>query len=165
MPKLIARHIASGFARPVFAAAPPGDTARLFVVEQHTGKIRILRPATGAIDSQPFLQVTGLSLGNEQGLLGLAFAPDFATSGAFYVSLTDNTGTSVIRGHQVSARNPNVANPAGKVVLTVPQPFANHNGGWIARPAGHLFLRRHDRNLLVVRCRRAARARRPVADG
>jgi glucose/arabinose dehydrogenase len=131
MPKLIAKAVASNFARPVFVTSPPGDKERLFVVEQHTGKIRILRLATGAVDAAPFLQVTGLSTGNEQGLLGLAFAPDFADTGTFYVSLTDGTGTSVIRRHKVSAADPNAADPAGTVVLTVPQPFANHNGGWI----------------------------------
>src|SRR5262249_11046715 len=98
----------------------------------HTGKIRIMKPATGAVTATPFLQLTGLSTGNEQGLLGLAFAPDFATSGTFYVSLTDTTGTSVIRRHKVSAADPNVAEAAGTVVLTIKQPFANHNGGWIA---------------------------------
>jgi glucose/arabinose dehydrogenase len=132
MPKLIAKPVASNFARPVFVTAPPGDKDRLFVVEQHTGKIRILRPATGAVDAAPFLQVAGLSTGNEQGLLGLAFAPDFAATGTFYVSFTDASGTSVIRRHKVTAANPNIADPAGTVVLTVPQPFANHNGGWIA---------------------------------
>ncbi len=137
---LSAKLVASGFARPVFATSPPNDTARLFVVEQHTGKIRILRLATGAIDAKPFLQVTGLSTGNEQGLLGLAFAPDFATSGVFYVSLTDTSGASVIRRHKVSAADPNVADPAGKVILTIPQPFSNHNGGWIAFSPKDKFL-------------------------
>jgi glucose/arabinose dehydrogenase len=140
MPKLIAKAVASNFARPVFATAPPGDRERLFVVEQHTGKIRILRLATGAVDAAPFLQVTGLSTGNEQGLLGLAFAPDFANTGTFYVSFTDATGTSVIRRHKVSAADPNVADSAGTVVLTVPQPFANHNGGWIAFSPKDKFL-------------------------
>lgn len=132
MAKLIAKLIASGFARPVFATAPSGDTNRLFVVEQHTGKIRILRLGTATIDVQPFLQVTGLSTGNEQGLLGLAFAPDFTTSGTFYICFTDTHGASVIRRHKVSAADPNVADPAGTNILTIPQPFSNHNGGWIA---------------------------------
>jgi glucose/arabinose dehydrogenase len=132
MPKLIAKRIASGLARPVFATSPPGDAERFFVFEQHTGKIRILRLGTGTIGAVPFLQVSGLSTANEQGLLGLAFAPDYATSGTFYVSFTDATGTSVIRRHKVSAADRNVADPAGTVVLTVPQPFSNHNGGWIA---------------------------------
>jgi hypothetical protein len=65
MVKLIAKRVASGFARPVFATSPPGDKDRLLVVEQHTGKVRILRPVTGAVDAAPFLQVTGLSTGNE----------------------------------------------------------------------------------------------------
>src|SRR4051794_4444950 len=98
MTKLIAKKInTTALARPVFATSPPGDTARLFVVEQNTGKIRILRLATGAIDTTPFLQVTGLSAGNEQGLLGLAFAPDFATSGFLYVNFTNATGATVVR--------------------------------------------------------------------
>jgi glucose/arabinose dehydrogenase len=132
MTKLIAKRIASGFARPVFAASPAGDKERLFVMEQHTGKVRILRLATGAIDANPFLQVSGLSNGNEQGLLGLAFPPDFATTGFFYVSLTDVSGANVIRRHKVSAADPNIADPTGQILLTIPQPFANHNGGWIA---------------------------------
>jgi glucose/arabinose dehydrogenase len=132
VPNLTATRIASGLARPVFATSPPGDKGRLFVVEQQTGKVRILRLATGAIDATPFLQVTGLSSDNEQGLLGLAFAPDYATSSTFYVSFTATDGTSVIRRHKVSAANPDAADPAGTVVLTVHQPFPNHNGGWIA---------------------------------
>jgi glucose/arabinose dehydrogenase len=132
MTTLVARRIATGLARPVFATSPPGDKDRFFVVEQHTGKIRILRLATGAIDPTPFLQIAGLSTHNEQGLFGLAFAPDYATSGLFYVSLTDTTGASVIRRHKVSAADPNVADPAGTAILTIPQPFSNHNGGWIA---------------------------------
>jgi glucose/arabinose dehydrogenase len=129
---LSAKLFASGFARPVFASAPPGDKNRLFVVEQHSGKVRILRLASGKIDEKPFLQVTGLNAGNEQGLLGLAFSPDFTTTGLFYISLTDQSGASVIRRQKVSAADPNVAEPAGEVILTIPQPFSNHNGGWIA---------------------------------
>ena len=72
---LSAKLVASGFSRPVFATAPPGEMDRLFVVEQFTGKIRILNTATGVIGVKPFLQVPGLSTANEQGLLGLAFAP------------------------------------------------------------------------------------------
>ena len=81
MTKLVARRIATGFARPVFVTSPPGDKARLFVVEQHTGKIRIFRPAAGATDATPFLAVAGLRTGNEQGLLGLAFRPTSRRAG------------------------------------------------------------------------------------
>src|SRR5205814_582635 len=111
------------------------------IVEQQTGKIRILRLATGAVDAVPFLQVSGLSTGNEQGLLGLAFAPDYSTSGLLYVSFTDTAGTSIIRRYTVSAADPNAADPAtAQTVLTVPQPFSNHNGGWIAFSPKDKFL-------------------------
>jgi glucose/arabinose dehydrogenase len=132
MSGLLAKRMLTGLARPVFVASPSGDTGRLFVVEQHTGKIRIARLATNTIDTTPFLQVTGLSQGNEQGLLGLAFAPDYPTTGLFYISLTDATGARVIRRHKVSADDLNVADPNGTTVLTIPpRPFSNHNGGWI----------------------------------
>ena len=138
---LSAKLIASGFSRPVFVTAPPGVKDRLFVVEQRTGKIRILLLATGAIDATPFLEVTGLSTGNEQGLLGLAFAPDFATSGFLYVNFTNTAGTTVIRRYKVSSANSNVADPAGALdVISIPQPFANHNGGWIAFSPKDKFL-------------------------
>jgi len=142
MTTLIAKKInATPFSRPVFATSPLGDKQRLFVVEQQTGMIRILRLATGTIDATPFLQVTGLSTGNEQGLLGLAFAPDYSTSGLLYVSFTDTAGISTIRRYGVSAANPNVADPGTALtVITVPQPFANHNGGWIAFSPKDKFL-------------------------
>jgi glucose/arabinose dehydrogenase len=133
MTKLTARKVNNvALSRPVFSTAPAGDKERLFVVEQSTGKVRILRLATGDIDPTPFLQVTGLSSGNEQGLLGLAFAPDYATSGLLYVSFTDTTAASVVRRYKVSAANKDAADPASATnVLTIPQPFSNHNGGWI----------------------------------
>src|SRR4051794_21498670 len=113
MTKLIAKKInPTPFSRPVFATSPPGDKERLFVVEQQTGKIRILRLATNTIDAAPFIQVTGLGSGNEQGLLGLAFAPDFHSSGFLYVNLTNTGGATVIRRLKVSAGDPNVADPA-----------------------------------------------------
>ncbi len=131
----------SSLSRPIFATSPPGDKDRLFIVEQNTGKIRILRLATGAIDSIPFLQLTGLSTGNEQGFLGLAFAPDFATSGFLYVSFTNTIGTSVIRRYKVSTTNKDVVDPTSATdVISIPQPFTNHNGGWIAFSPKDKFL-------------------------
>jgi glucose/arabinose dehydrogenase len=150
MTKLIAKKIASGLDRPLFATSPPGDTARLFIVEQRTGLIKILRLATGTIDATPFLHVTGLNIGgNEQGLLGLAFAPDFATSGLLYVNLTKQavdaaglpTGPTVVRRYKVSATNPDVADPgSAQDLITIPQPFSNHNGGWIGFSPKDQFL-------------------------
>jgi glucose/arabinose dehydrogenase len=143
MTKLIAKKINSTpLSRPLFATSPPADKVRLFVVEQKTGKIQILRLATGAIDATPFLQVAGLGIaGNEQGLLGLAFAPDFATSGFLYVNLTDTNSTTVIRRYKVSPADPNLVDPASATtVITIPQPFANHNGGWIGFSPKDKFL-------------------------
>jgi glucose/arabinose dehydrogenase len=141
MIRLIAKKVATGFARPIFATAPPGEKDRLFIVEQNTGKIRILRLASSTVDDIPFLQITDLSAGNEQGLLGLAFAPDYSTSGLLYVNLTDASGATVIRRYKVSATNADVADPASATtVLTIPQLFINHNGGWIAFGPNDKFL-------------------------
>ena len=121
--------MAAALSRPVFLTAPPGDTSRVFIVEQHTGQIRILRRNTWTLDATPFLTVPGISTVSEQGLLGLAFHPKFATNGFFYVYMTD-PNTRVIR-YSVSS-NPNLANPASAApILSFSQPQTNHNGGWI----------------------------------
>ncbi len=131
--------VASGLTRPVFATAPAGDYGRLFVVEQ-TGKIKILDLATGQIAATPFLEISDLALGQEQGLLGLAFHPDYATNGSFYVNRVDATGTTRIERYQVSG-NANVANPAATSLLSIAQPQANHNGGWLGfGPDGYLYV-------------------------
>ncbi len=125
--------VASGFSFPVFLTAPPGDTARLFVVEK-AGVIRIIK--NGTTLATPFLDITALTTkGSEQGLLGLAFTPDYAASGRFLVSYTapggGAAGRSVIASYQVSS-DPDVALTVGAPVLSVDQPFDNHNGGMIA---------------------------------
>ncbi len=126
------QRIAFGLDRPVFATAPAGDTERLFIVEQHTGRIKILHLGSRVINPVPFLDLDDLSLGNEQGLLGLAFHPNYANNGFFYVNFTDGTGTTRIRRYQVSA-DPEVANPgSGVPILSFSQPQSNHNGGWLA---------------------------------
>ena len=130
--------VASGLTRPVFATAPTRDYGRLFIAEQ-TGKIKILDLTTGLIDPTPFLQISDLALGQEQGLLGLAFHPDYATNGYFYVNRVDATGTTRIERYQVSG-NANVANPTPTPVLGIAQPQANHNGGWLGfGPDGYLY--------------------------
>ncbi|HEX8241998.1 MAG TPA: PQQ-dependent sugar dehydrogenase [Longimicrobium sp.] len=118
--------VARGFDQPIYVTSPAGD-ARLFVVEQ-TGRIRIIQ--NGQVLPTPFLDVSGLiSAGGERGLLSMAFHPGYASNGFFYVDYTDRNGdTRVVRYHVSS--NPNQADPASaQLVLTVAQPFANHNGG------------------------------------
>lgn len=118
---------------------------RLFVLEQG-GRIRIIQD--GQLLEQPFLDITDRvgSLASEQGLLGLAFHPDYATSGAagegrFFVNYTDYSGNTHISRFSVSEDDPNQANPASEVdYLTQEQPFPNHNGGSLAfGPDGYLY--------------------------
>jgi Glucose / Sorbosone dehydrogenase/Secretion system C-terminal sorting domain len=116
---------ATGFVNPV-AIAHAGDS-RLFVVEQG-GKIKILN-ANGTTNATPFLTVTGLSNGGEQGLLGLAFHPNYATNGLFFINYTRTNGDTVIAKYKVNPSNPNIATTTGTILLIVDQPFVNHNGG------------------------------------
>ena len=135
--------IAQGLSSPLFLTCAPGDPTRLFVVEK-TGRIRIIH--NGALLQTAFLDLTdSVSTGSEQGLLGLAFSPDYATSGRFYVSYTsprgsEPGGTSAVDRYVVSSK-PDLANPgSGQRLLTVNQPYSNHNGGMIAfGPDGYLY--------------------------
>ena len=102
------------------------------------GRIKILKG--GAVLATPFLTTDPLSSGNEQGLLGLAFAPDYATSGRFYIYYTDSNGMVQIARHTVSA-DPDVANPTETAILSIYHPFTNHNGGWLGfGPDGYLYV-------------------------
>ena len=128
-PTLVFDTIATGLSAPVFLTSAPGDSSRLFVVEQG-GVIRVLRH--DSLLATPFLDFSdSVSHGDEQGMLGLAFAPDYATSGAFYVHTTDLAGDIRILRFRVSG-DPNVADPASGVeILSFAHPEANHNGGML----------------------------------
>ena len=136
--------IASGFSSSLYACSPPGDTDRLFVV-QRGGQIRIIENLQTAptVRSTPFLTVTGLTSGGEQGLLGLAFHPDYATNGRFFVNYTASGGGATrIVEYGVSTADPNLANPSAvQTLLSIAQPFGNHNGGCIQfGPDGFLYI-------------------------
>lgn len=136
------RRVASGFAQPLYLAPVPGNSGRVFVVEQG-GRIRILDPATGTIAATPFLDISGtISSGGERGLLGFATAPDFATSRTFYVYVTNPAGNTEVRRYRTQAGNLDLGDPAtADVILTFTQPFANHNGGWMDfGPDGFLYI-------------------------
>jgi glucose/arabinose dehydrogenase len=123
---------------PVYLTAPPSDP-RLFIVER-AGRIRVVED--GQLLAAPFLDITdSVSGGGEQGLLSLAFHPDYATTGYLYVYYTDVAGDSRIVRYQVSADR-NVAAPgSAKVILTVSQPYPNHNGGLLVfGPGDMLFI-------------------------
>jgi glucose/arabinose dehydrogenase len=135
--EIAAEVVASGLDRPLFATSPAGD-GRLFVVER-AGRVRIL--LGGAVLSRPFLDITPLvSTRGERGLLGLAFDPAYAWNGLFYVYYTNRAGSSVLARFRVGD-DPDLADAASReILLVVPQPFANHNGGTIAFGAdGYLY--------------------------
>src|SRR3972149_1862431 len=131
--------VATGLDFPLYLITAPGDNNRLFIVEKG-GLLRIIR--NGTLLGTPFLDIRNLvSTGSEQGLLGLAFDPNYVTNGRFYVSYTDTAGDSRIVRYLVSG-NPDVAQAApDRVLLTIDQPFANHNGGDIVfGPDGYLYI-------------------------
>ena len=132
--------IASNLNSPVFLTAPPGDTNRLFVLEQG-GAIKVLDRETGTMLST-FLTLTGIASGGEQGLLGLAFDPSYTANGRFYTQYTDTNGAIIIARFLAPPTDSNIADPGSQVILvTIPHPtFANHNGGMVAfGPDGCLY--------------------------
>ncbi len=137
--------VASGLTRPVFITHAPGDTSRIFVIEKR-GAIRIIQ--NGVLLATPFLDIDprvtgGTSDDNEQGLLGLAFHPDYANNGYFYVNYTGvvGAGDTYVSRFSVTS-DPNVADPNSEFnILSFDQPANNHNGGWISfGPDGYLYI-------------------------
>lgn len=131
------QQVAGGLSQPLLVTHA-GDN-RLFIVEK-IGRIRIVKD--GALLPTPFLNlIAAVSTGGEQGLLGLAFHPNYATNGKFYVSYTNLAGTSVVAEYNRSPANPDRAEGPGRIVLWVGQPYPNHNGGHIAfGPDGYLYV-------------------------
>ena len=128
----------ASFTQPLYLTAPPSDRTRQFVVEQG-GRIMIVR--NGRKLSRPFLDIRSQVMsGGEQGLLGLAFAPDYQTSGRFYVYFTDRQAKQRLVGYRRA--DADRANPAtAEVVFVHDDPEANHNGGMITfGPDGHLYV-------------------------
>jgi glucose/arabinose dehydrogenase len=132
--------VASGLDRPVLVVSPRDGTGRLFIVEQ-TGRIRVLKD--GTVLPQPLLDLgASISTGGEQGLLGLAFHPSFATNRRFYVNYTNPSGSTTIREYRTSATSPDRTEyHSGRTILRIAQPYSNHNGGMIAfGPGGYLYI-------------------------
>jgi glucose/arabinose dehydrogenase len=131
--------VAGGFETPVYVTHAGDGSNRLFVVEQ-PGRIRIVKDNQTV--TEPFLDIGALisTQGLEQGLLSVAFHPNFPENGYFYVNYTDLQGDTVIARYTVSD-NPDVADPnSAKILLTIGQPYRNHNGGHILfGPDGYLY--------------------------
>jgi glucose/arabinose dehydrogenase len=131
--------VASGVTSPVDIQFPKDGTDRMFIVEQ-PGRIRVVEQ--GQVLARPFLDMTDRvdSQGNEQGLLGLAFDPRYGENGQFFVDYTDKHKQDVIARYHVSS-DPNAADPTSETILvSVDDPFTNHNGGVLAfGPDGYLY--------------------------
>ncbi len=130
----------SGLSQPI--AIRHAEDDRIFIVERR-GAIRIVS-AEGQLSPQAFLDIdTRVSPPNgERGLLGLAFHPDYAGNGYFFVNYTNNQGNTVIARFSRKPDNANEADPnSEKILLTINQPFSNHNGGDLAfGPDGYLYI-------------------------
>jgi len=137
--------VVGGVQYPLYLTHSNDSSGRLFVVEQ-AGRIWVME--NGNILETPFLDLSDIVSQDvlrgysERGLLGLAFSPNYAEDGTFWVNYTDNArGTTFIARYRVSD-DPNVADKAsGQVIFSLPQPFPNHNGGHIAfGPDGYLYV-------------------------
>jgi len=133
---------ADKFERPLWVGQPAGIDDKLWVIEQ-AGKVWIVDAKTGQRSAQPFIDLSSFVTrkGNEQGLLGLAFAPDFKTSGRFYVNYTDKEKHDCLTRFTANTQNLAEADPkTAEVLLSFDDPYENHNGGWTAfGPDGMLY--------------------------
>lgn len=157
---LVLEPVADGFDQPVLVTAPPGDP-RLFVLDQ-PGRIWVLEGEHVAV----FLDIRdAVRFRSEQGLLGLAFHPEYAENGLFYVDFTDDLGGTVVAEFSVDPGDPNAARPGSRRdFLRIAQPAANHNGGMLGfGPDGLLWLGLGDGGGSNDRYRNGQRADRRLA--
>lgn len=144
-PAVKTKRIVGGLNFPTFVTHAPGDDTRLFVL-QKPGQIRIIDLATNTLLPGNFLTVSvagGTSVNSEQGLLGMAFHPNYAENGYFFIYYTaSGSGATRVSRFQVNPENPNAVLPGSElIVLQIAQPFTNHNGGWIDfGPDGYLYI-------------------------
>lgn len=131
--------VASGLEAPLFATHSGDGSDRLYVVEQ-TGTVRVI--ADGRVHARPFLDLSDeVVAGGEQGLLGLAFHPGYAQNGRLFVNYTDLQGDTVVAEYRRASGDELLADQTGRVLLTIDQPFINHNGGALGfGPDGYLYV-------------------------
>lgn len=135
----VLEEFATGFTSPV--EITNANDSRLFVVQQN-GIIKIVQP-NGTVNAADFLNISSKILfGGERGLLGLAFHPQYSTNGYFFVYYNNTAGNIIVARYTVNSTNPNIADPASeKILLNIPKPFDNHNGGSIHfAPDGNLWI-------------------------
>jgi uncharacterized repeat protein (TIGR03806 family) len=148
-PPITTQEIVSGGLRsPVGVTYRPGDTEHLFVIEQHTGRVLMVQLATGAIGPTPFLTEVDITLGMEQGLLGIAFHPNYASNGWVFINCTKpgpgwGGHTEIVRYTATAPYSTatSVDQASRVVVMQFDQPEYNHNGGWIGfGKDGYLYI-------------------------
>lgn len=130
------------FSRPLDLQSPSDGTDRIFIVEQG-GTIKVFSNDEATSESINFLDIqNNIVSQDELGLLGLAFHPNYSANGLFYVTYTPSADLAVVSSFQVSGSDPNVADPDSEtILLRIPQPFANHNGGQLAFGSdGYLYI-------------------------
>lgn len=141
IPSLTLVEFVAGFDNPVYLIAPPGGAdARLFVVERH-GTIRTIE--NGEILPHPFLDITPLvgSGGQEQGLLSMAFHPNFPADPRVFVDYTNSDGDTVIAGYRLTENGESLDPASAQILLIFDQPYPNHNGGQLQfGPDGNLYI-------------------------
>lgn len=130
-PAVSSRLVAGGFSKPVYVTSHPEDAELLFLVEQK-GIIKIIGP--GAVRSRPFLDITDrvhnpVTPGDERGLLGLVFHPEFSDNGFFFVNYVDESDRSIISRFRASPGSMDADPESETVLIKLKQPFSNHNGG------------------------------------
>jgi glucose/arabinose dehydrogenase len=137
--RLALAEVATGLESPVHVAAAPGEPVRLYVVEQ-IGRIRVVED--GNVRAEPFLDIAELvESGGEQGLLSVAFHPEYAENGRLYVDYTDVNGDTRVVEYRATRERSRVDAGSGRVILAVDQPYSNHNGGQLAfGPDGRLYV-------------------------
>ncbi len=142
--------VASNFSSPVDITGAGDGSGRLFIVEQ-PGRIKVIDQANGSVLESDFLDISQIvrDNGSEQGLLGLAFHPDFENNGYFYVNFTSNTfgggnnsGQTVVARYTATGADLDaVSTDSRKIIMTIDQPFTNHNGGdLVFGPDGYLYI-------------------------
>lgn len=131
--------VASGLNQPLYLTHANDGSKNLYVLEK-AGRIRLVE--NGVLREQPFLDITSkTSKGGEQGLLGLAFHPNYRNNGFFYVNYTNSSGDTIVARYTANLSS-KVADPGSEqIVLTVDQPYDNHNAGWLGfGPDGMLYI-------------------------